>query len=108
MNIRIVKARHGWLWLVAGMRLLRAAPLQWLLLIGILFVASRVLFLLPLAPLLAVLVAPHFLAGLAHEHQIALVGDRVGGGGARNGKRCHRKSRAGRNANPLMKCHVAS
>ena len=60
MNIRIVKARHGWLWLVAGMRLLRAAPLQWLLLIGILFVASRVLFLLPLAPLLAVLVAPHF------------------------------------------------
>ena len=57
MNIRTVEARHGWLWLMAGMRLLRAAPLQWLLLIGILFVASRVLFLLPLAPLLAVLVA---------------------------------------------------
>jgi len=69
MNIRTVEARHGWLWLVAGMRLLRAAPLQWLLLIGILFVASRVLFLLPLAPLLAVLVAPHFLAGLAHGAQ---------------------------------------
>jgi len=69
MNIRIVDARCGWRWIVAGIQMFRRAPAQWLLLIGTLFVASRLLFLLPLAPLLAVLVAPHFLAGLAHGAQ---------------------------------------
>lgn len=69
MNIRIVPPAAGWRWLVAGMRLFRRDPAQWLFLIVILFVASRLLFLLPLAPLLAILVAPHFLAGLAHGAQ---------------------------------------
>jgi hypothetical protein len=69
MNIRIVDARHGWRWLVAGMQLFRQDTAQWLLLLGALFVASRILFLLPLAPLLAVLIAPHLLAGLAHGAQ---------------------------------------
>lgn len=69
MNIRTVAPAYGWRWIVAGMQLFRRDPAQWLLLIGALFVASRLLFLLPLAPLLAVLVAPHFLAGLAHGAQ---------------------------------------
>ncbi len=69
MNIRIVAAAHGWRWIVAGMQLFRRDPGQWLLLIGILFVCSRLLFLIPFAPLLAILVAPHFLAGLAHGAQ---------------------------------------
>ena len=53
MNIRIVDARCGWRWIVAGIQMFRRAPAQWLLLIGTLFVASRLLFLLPLAPLAA-------------------------------------------------------
>jgi hypothetical protein len=69
MNIRTVAAINGWRWIVAGMQLFRRDPAQWLLLIGTLFVASRVLFLIPLVPLLAILVAPHFLAGLAHGAQ---------------------------------------
>jgi hypothetical protein len=69
MNIRSVEAAHGWQWIVGGMRLFRRNPGQWLLLIGALFVASRLLFLIPFAPLLVVLVAPHFLAGLAYGAQ---------------------------------------
>ncbi len=69
MNIRIVNARYGWRWIVAGIQLFRRDPAQWLLMIGALFVASRLLFLIPLVPLLAVLVAPHLLAGLAHGAQ---------------------------------------
>ena len=69
MNIRIFEARQGWQWIIAGMQLFRRDPAQWLLLIGALFVLSRLLFLLPFAPLLAILVAPHCLAGLAHGAQ---------------------------------------
>jgi hypothetical protein len=69
VNIRIFDARQGWRWIVAGMQLFRRDPAQWLLLIGMLFVGSRLLFLLPLAPLVAILIAPHFLAGLAHGAQ---------------------------------------
>ena len=69
MNIRIFEARQGWQWIIAGMQLFRRDPAQWLLLIGALFVFSRLLFLLPFAPLLAILVAPHCLAGLAHGAQ---------------------------------------
>jgi hypothetical protein len=69
VNIRIVDARYGWRWIIAGMQLFKRDPAQWCLLIGALFIASRLLFLIPLAPLLVVLVAPHFLAGLAHGAQ---------------------------------------
>ena len=69
MNIRSVDAAYGWRWITAGMLLFRRNPAQWLLLIGTLFVASRVLFMIPFAPLLIALVAPHFLAGLAHGAQ---------------------------------------
>ncbi len=69
LTIRKVPASHGWLWIVEGARIFRRDPLQWLLLITILFVGSRILLLIPLAGVLAVLVAPHFLAGLAHGAQ---------------------------------------
>jgi hypothetical protein len=69
MNIRSVDAAYGWRWLTAGMLLFRRSPAQWLLLLGTLFVASHVLFMIPFAPLLIALVAPHFLAGLAHGAQ---------------------------------------
>jgi hypothetical protein len=69
MNIRTVDATYGWRWITAGMQLFRRNPAQWMLMIGALFVASRLLFMIPLAPLLAILVAPHLLAGLAHGAQ---------------------------------------
>jgi len=69
MIIRTVPAAHGWHWITGGMLLFRRDPAQWMLLIGALFVASRLLFMIPLVPLLVVLVAPHFLAGLAHGAQ---------------------------------------
>lgn len=51
------------------MLIFRKNPPQWLLLIAVLFVGSRVLFLIPLIGVIAVLVAPNFLAGLAHGAQ---------------------------------------
>ena len=69
MNIRSVAAAYGWRWITAGMQIFRRNPGQWLLLIGALFVASRLLFLIPFAPLLVALLTPHFLAGLAHGAQ---------------------------------------
>ena len=51
------------------MLIFRKNPPQWLLLIAVLFVGSRVLFAIPLIGVIAVLVAPNFLAGLAHGAQ---------------------------------------
>ena len=69
MNIRIVDASHGWRWIAEGMLIFRKNPPQWLLLIAVLFIGSRVLFAIPLIGVIAVLVAPNFLAGLAHGAQ---------------------------------------
>jgi hypothetical protein len=69
MEIRKVNAAHGWQWLAQGLAIFRKAPAQWLLLIGILFIASRVLLAIPVAGLIVVLVTPNFLAGLAHGAQ---------------------------------------
>lgn len=69
MNIRIVDASHGWRWIAEGVLLFRKNPAQWILLIAVLFVGSRVLFWIPLVGVIAVLVAPNFLAGLAHGAQ---------------------------------------
>ena len=69
MNIRSVDATFGWRWIAAGMQLFKKNPAQWLFMLGILFVASRLLFLIPFMALLVALLAPHFLAGLAHGAQ---------------------------------------
>jgi hypothetical protein len=69
VNIRTVDAAYGWRWIVAGMQLFKKNPAQWLFMFGTLFVASRLLFLIPFMALLVVLLAPHFLAGLAHGAQ---------------------------------------
>jgi len=69
MNIRIVDASHGWRWIAEGMLIFRKNPRQWLLLVAVLFVGSRVLFAIPLLGVIAVLVWPNFLAGLAHGAQ---------------------------------------
>lgn len=66
MNIRVVDATHGWRWIAAGMLIFRKNPPLWLLLIALLFIGSRVLLAIPLLGMIAVLIAPNFLAGLAH------------------------------------------
>jgi hypothetical protein len=69
MNVRVVDASHGWRWIAQGILIFRKNPPQWLLLIAILFVGSRVLFAIPLIGVIAVLIAPNFLAGLSHGAQ---------------------------------------
>jgi hypothetical protein len=69
MNIRVVDASHGWRWIASGIVIFRKNPPQWLLLIALLFIASRVLLAIPLVGVIAVLIVPNFLAGLAHGAQ---------------------------------------
>lgn len=69
MNIRTVDPSHAWRWIAQGILLFRKNAPLWLLLIAILFIGSRVLFAIPLIGVIAVLVAPNFLAGLAHGAQ---------------------------------------
>lgn len=74
ITIRVVDASHGWRWIAEGILIFRANPALWLLLIGILFVASRVLLMIPLLGVLVVLLVPNFLAGLAHGAQAVAQG----------------------------------
>ena len=66
MNIRTVDASHGWRWIAEGVGIFRKSPALWLLLIALLFIGSRVLLAIPVLGMIAVLIAPNFLAGLAH------------------------------------------
>lgn len=77
MNIRAVDAFHGWRWIAQGILIFRKNPPQWLLLIAILFIGSRLLFAIPLLGLIAVLIAPNFLAGLSHGAQALGQGKRL-------------------------------
>ena len=69
MQIRSVDASSGWRWLTQGLALFRQDPAKWVLLIGTLFVGSRVLLAVPYLGLLVVLITPNFMAGLAHGAQ---------------------------------------
>jgi len=69
MQIRKVDATQGWRWLVGGLLLFRKDPARWVMLIGLLFIGSRVLLAIPWVGLLVVLITPNFLAGLIHGAQ---------------------------------------
>lgn len=69
MRIRSVQASHGWRWLLQGLVIFRKDPGRWLLLIALLFIGSRVMLAVPFVGLVAILVTPNFLAGLAHGAQ---------------------------------------
>jgi hypothetical protein len=69
MRIRQVDAVHGWRWLVQGLAIFRKDPAQWLFMIALLFVGSRLLLAIPYVGLLVVLVTPNFMAGLTHGAQ---------------------------------------
>ena len=69
MIVRSVGAKNGWRWLTEGVAIFRKSPGKWLLLVLILFAGSRVLLALPYMGFVVVLIAPIFLAGLAHGAQ---------------------------------------
>ena len=69
MNIRTVGASHGWRWIAQGALIFRRNPSAWIMLIVALFIASRVVFAVPLLGALALLLVPNFLAGLCHGAQ---------------------------------------
>ncbi|MCC7484160.1 MAG: hypothetical protein IT529_04150 [Burkholderiales bacterium] len=70
LQIRTVAPARGWAWIVAGFLLFLRSPLQWLLLLAMLFVAKKVLAGFPVMALAAVfsvlvmLLMPVFMAGL--------------------------------------------
>ena len=56
MEIRTVTAGRGWQWIKQGVALFQKSPLQWLMFVSMLFVAIKVLLLIPLVGLLVMLV----------------------------------------------------
>jgi hypothetical protein len=64
MDSRTVAARHGWTWIVQGFSLFRKSPSTWLMLIVILFAATKLLAVLPLLGIVFVLLMPVFIVGL--------------------------------------------
>jgi hypothetical protein len=69
MKIRSVEFTHGWQWIASGVLIFRRNPAMWVLMIAILFVASRALLVLPALSVITVLIAPNVIAGLAHGAQ---------------------------------------
>lgn len=72
MKLRTVPASHGWLWITEGFRLFRRNPSLWLVLLLALFIAAKILAIVPLLSVVFVLLTPVFLAGLMHGcHDLA-------------------------------------
>lgn len=64
MKIRTVTASRGWQWIKQGVALFQTSPLQWVLFVGLLFVAIKVLLLIPLFGLVVMLALPVLLVGM--------------------------------------------
>ncbi len=66
MEIRQVSAVHGWYWIVQGFQMFRKAPMIWMLIcfIPFLIVVTLSLLVPMIGPLIFMLVAPVFLAGI--------------------------------------------
>ncbi|MEQ1773317.1 MAG: BPSS1780 family membrane protein [Burkholderiales bacterium] len=64
MEIRTVTAGRGWQWIKLGVALFQKSPLQWVMFVGVLFLAIKVLLLIPLIGLLVMLVLPVLLVGM--------------------------------------------
>jgi uncharacterized membrane protein len=61
---RSVRAGRGWTWIVQGFQLFMRSPATWIVLLLTLFVATKLLALVPLLGVLFVLLMPVFVAGL--------------------------------------------
>lgn len=64
MEIRTVTAGRGWQWIKQGMALFLKSPLQWVLFVSVLFVAIKILLLIPLLGLAVMLLIPVVLVGM--------------------------------------------
>ena len=64
MEIRTVNAGRGWQWIKQGAALFLKSPLQWVLFVSVLFVAIKVILLIPLLGLVVMLVLPVLLVGM--------------------------------------------
>ena len=64
MELRAVRARNGWTWIIQGYALFRRSPAVWLSLVLLLFFTSNVLLRLPALGLVFLLMMPVFVAGL--------------------------------------------
>lgn len=75
IRIRAVPAAHGWRWIAASVVIFRRQPLQWVMMLTVIFLASRVLMVLPLMLALAAsLLTPHLAVGVAHAAQAVAAG----------------------------------
>lgn len=64
MEPRSVSAGRGWTWIVQGFQLFMRSPATWIVLLLTLFIATKLLGLVPLMGVLFVLFMPVFVAGL--------------------------------------------
>jgi hypothetical protein len=64
MEPRSVSAGRGWTWIVQGFQLFMRSPVVWIALLLTLFIATKLLALVPLLGVLFVLFMPVFVAGL--------------------------------------------
>jgi hypothetical protein len=64
MEIRTVTAGRGLQWIKQGIALFLQSPLQWILFVSLLFVAIKVLLLIPLLGLVVMLLIPVLLVGM--------------------------------------------
>lgn len=64
LQVRSVKAGRGWTWIKHGARFFLTNPPVWLMMLFTLFVAMKIVNLIPVLALFAMLLMPVFLAGL--------------------------------------------
>src|SRR5262245_46015664 len=83
MHVRSVAPGRGWAWIVAGLLLFLRSPVQWILLLVILFAAKKLLSIFPVLALaalfsvLAMLLMPVFMAGLMDGCRALAEGQRL-------------------------------
>ena len=64
MEPRTVSAGHGWIWIKEGFALFRKSPGQWLAIVLLLYVATKLLGAISLLGLVFILLMPIFIVGL--------------------------------------------
>ena len=64
MEIRTFNAGQGWQWIKQGVALFQKSPMQWMIMVGLLFVAIKFILLIPFLGLAVVLLFPVLLVGL--------------------------------------------
>lgn len=75
IRIRAVPPAHGWRWIAASLVIFRRQPLQWVMMLTVIFLATRVMMVLPgILAAVAILFIPHLRVGIAHAAQAVAAG----------------------------------